>query len=269
VRVGYPDAVEGHRLRREIIATGLANAVINRTGPAMASRMAEDTGRPLADVARAYALTRDAFGVLDVNTAIDALDAKIGGALQIELYRAVQQFTLDRMAWFMRHVDFTPGLEALVKRFAGGGAAGDSAPWVAKGAPAGIAQRLADLLASAGAPDAVLVAETAGVDSTQAAAAVGAVAHQLRIGDVKAAIAAIAPADSAERQALMRIGDGLDGALRRLAVEALKAGSAEVWAAQRGADVARAGRTVADMLMGQPSLARVSVAASAVGDLAG
>ncbi len=135
VRVGYPDAVDGHRLRREIIATGLANAVINRTGPAMATRMAEDTGRPLPDVARAYALTRDAFGVLDVNTAIDALDARIPGALQMELYGAVQQFTLDRMAWFMRHVDFSAGLEALVKRFKAAGTPADGAAWIAKGAP--------------------------------------------------------------------------------------------------------------------------------------
>ncbi|MGL4241786.1 MAG: NAD-glutamate dehydrogenase domain-containing protein, partial [Beijerinckiaceae bacterium] len=154
VREGYPDAVETHRLRREIISTGLANAVINRTGPSMAVRMAEDTGRPLHDVARAYALTRDAFGVLDINGAIDALDAKISGALQMELYGAVQQFTLDRMAWFMRHVDFSAGLEALVKRFAVGKVAADAAPWTAKGVPSALAQRMADLLASAGQPDA-------------------------------------------------------------------------------------------------------------------
>ncbi len=268
VRVGYPDAVDAHRLRREIIATGLANAVINRTGPAMANRMAEDTGRPLADVARAYALTRDAFGVLDVNTAIDALDAAIPGALQMELYRAVQQFTLDRMSWFMRHVDFAPGLAALVKRFAKKRPAADASSWVQRGVPQALAQRLADLLAGGGVPDAVLVAETAGVGTPKAAAAYAEVARVLRVGDIKAAIAAISPADSAERQALMRIGNGLDASLRRLAVEALAAGGAQSWGEKRAGDLGRAGRAVGDMLLGQPSLARVSVAASALGDLA-
>jgi glutamate dehydrogenase len=268
VRVGYPDAVDGHRLRREIIATGLANAVINRTGPAMANRMAEETGRPLADVARAYALTRDAFGVLDVNSAIDALDAKIGGGLQLALYAAVQQFTLDRMAWFMRHVDFSAGLEPLVKRFGGKPEKADPAGWVARGAPAEIAAMIAALLASASRPDAVLVAELAGVDGARAAETFGALGRRLRAGDVKAAAGVIHPVDSAERQALLRLSDGIDASLRRLAVQALAAGGAEAWAAGRAAELARTDRTVADMLMGTPSLARVSVAAAAIGDLA-
>jgi glutamate dehydrogenase len=269
VREGFPDAVDGHRLRREIIATGLANAVINRTGPAMATRMAEDTGRPLADVARAYALTRDAFGVLDINTAIDALDAKIPGALQTALYRAVQQFTLDRMAWFMRHADFTPGLEALVRRFKATGAAGDASDWRARGVPPELAQRMADLQAAAGAPDAVLVGETADVATDAAAAALSALAATLRVADIRAAAAAIMPADSAERQALARVGDGLDATLRRLAVAALGAGGADAWSTARAPAIGRATRTIADMLLGQPNLARVSVAAAAVGDLAG
>jgi glutamate dehydrogenase len=267
VRVGYPDAVDAHRLRREIIATGLANAVINRTGPAMANRMAEDTGRPLSDVARAYALTRDAFGVLDVNTAIDALDAVVSGALQMELYGAVQQFTLDRMIWFMRHVDFRPGLESLVKRFTVPAAPADPAEWIAKGVPAALAQRLANLMASASRQDAVLVSETAGVDSAHATLAFADVGARLKVADIKAAIASINPTDSAERQALLRIADGVDASLRRLAVEALRAGGADGWAQARAAELQRAGRTIGDMLMGQPSLARVTVAAAALGDL--
>jgi glutamate dehydrogenase len=269
VREGYPDAVDSHRLRREIIATGLANAVINRTGPAMASRMAEDTGRPLADVARAYALTRDAFGVLDVNTAIDGLDAKVAGGVQLALYRAVQQFTLDRMAWFMRHVDFAPGLEALVKRFRAPAASADGSAWTAQGVPADVATQVATLLAAAGQPDAVLVAETAKAPVARAAEALSGLGLKLRAAEVRAAAAAVNPADSAERQALMRLADGLDGTQRRLAVEALAAGGVEPWAARRERDVARALATVGDMLMGQPSLARVSVAAAALGDLAG
>jgi NAD-specific glutamate dehydrogenase len=33
VRDKFPDSVEHHRLRREVISTNLANAVINRGGP--------------------------------------------------------------------------------------------------------------------------------------------------------------------------------------------------------------------------------------------
>ena len=45
----FPTAVEFHRLRREIIATGLANAVINRGGPACVVRLIDETDADIAD----------------------------------------------------------------------------------------------------------------------------------------------------------------------------------------------------------------------------
>jgi glutamate dehydrogenase len=271
VRVGYPDAVDGHRLRREIIATGLANAVINRTGPSVAVRMAEDTGRPVADVARAYALTRDAFGVLDVNMAIDALDARISGKLQMELYGAVQQFTTDRMMWFMRHVDFAPGLAALVERFkAGEGLSAGSdvtKRWLAKGAPDAIAVHLGRLAALADAPDAILVAETARMQPVAAEQALNEMRDSLRASEVKSSAMSLVGADSYERQALAKAGDSVDAALRRLAVEALKAGGGAAWTGQRGAEMARARRTIDEMLTGPASLAKLTMAAAAISDL--
>jgi glutamate dehydrogenase len=273
VRVGYPDAVDGHRLRREIIATGLANAVINRTGPSVAQRMAEDTGRPVSDVAKAYALTRDAFGVLDVNFAIDALDAKVGGKLQLQLYGAVQQFTIDRMVWFMRHVDFSAGLEALVKRF---GAGRDSValpaenPWLTKGVPADLAAAMQRLQASASAPDAILVAERAGAKPADSMAALAGIGQLIEAPRLRAAAETVIPADSYERQALMRAMDSLDFTLRGLAAEALKGAkgdAVERWAKARGPELERARRSVQEMLAGAPSLAKVSVATGVLRDL--
>ena len=40
----FPDALEKHRLRREIIATQLANSMINRGGPSFVVRIADQTG---------------------------------------------------------------------------------------------------------------------------------------------------------------------------------------------------------------------------------
>ena len=40
----FPDALEHHRLRREIIATHLANSMINRGGPSLIVRIADQTG---------------------------------------------------------------------------------------------------------------------------------------------------------------------------------------------------------------------------------
>jgi glutamate dehydrogenase len=276
VRLGYPDAVDDHRLRREIIATGLANAVINRTGPSVAVRLAEDTGRPVSDVARAYALTRDAFGVLDINTAIDALDAKIPGKLQMELYGVVQKFTIDRILWFMRHVDFTPSLAVIVERFKAGVSALPTSladnPWLARGVPATLAIQIQRLASLAAVPDAILVAERAGIAPADAVETLHELSIHLALAQLRLAVSAVQPVDSYERQALMRTADSFDASLRRLAVEVTGDGrkgatGVALWVQSRAADVGRTTRTINDMLTGPPSLAKLSVAAGALTDL--
>ena len=80
MRERFPDAIASHRLRREIIATQLANAIINRGGPTIVARLVDQTGADAPTIAAAYAATRDSFGLTELNAAIDALDGKVPGA---------------------------------------------------------------------------------------------------------------------------------------------------------------------------------------------
>ncbi len=45
LREQFPDAVKGHRLRREIISTALANIIVNRRRPSLVTRLVDGTGR--------------------------------------------------------------------------------------------------------------------------------------------------------------------------------------------------------------------------------
>jgi glutamate dehydrogenase len=263
----YPDAIEGHRLRREIIATGLANAVINRTGPSAAIRLSQDTGRPVEDVARAYALTRDAFGILDINTMIDALDTKVSGDIQLSLYEAVQAFTIKRMLWFMRHVDFKPGLSALVKRFktetSGLPQSRQDNPWLTSGVPESLATRIAILSELASLPDSILVGEISGAGTARAQSAIAMIESSYLASRIRDAINSIIPDDSLERRALMQSGDQLDAAIRDMAISQLKAEAGQSTAFEQtlnGTGVQRTIRTIEEALSGQPSLSRVAVA---------
>ena len=74
IRTRFPDAVARHRLRREIIATQLANAIVNRGGPSVVTRLVDETGADAPTIAAAYAATRDSFGLIELNGAIDGLD---------------------------------------------------------------------------------------------------------------------------------------------------------------------------------------------------
>ena len=291
IRERFPDAVSGHRLRREIVATQLANIVINRCGPAAIARFADEAGADAPAVAAAYALTRDSFGLLDLNGAIDALDTRIGGAVQLELYAAVQAMLTGRMSWFLRNVDLGAALGPQVQRFKAGvdAARGSTldlitpaqaeagrqriAEWTAKGVPEEIATRIVGLTALSAAPDAVLVAEQTGVPVAEALKTLFALAERLQVGRIKRAAADIHIADRFERLAADRAGDTMDTALRRLGGEVAGrfgtgAAGVEAFAAARAKDVARISGAIEDILASGLSQPKLTIAANLIGDLA-
>ena len=123
----FPDALEHHRLRREIIATQLTNSIINRGGATLVVRIADQTGASAAAIAAAFAAVRDSYDMIALNAEIDALDNKVPGKLQLELYAAVQDLLLDRLVWFLRNVDLTKGLASIVEHYRAGIAAVEAA----------------------------------------------------------------------------------------------------------------------------------------------
>ena len=151
----FPDALEKHRLRREIIATQLANSMINRGGPSLVVRIADQTGASSAAIASAFAAARNSFDMPALNEEINALDGKVPGKVQLELYEAVQNLLLDRLVWFLRNVDLSAGLANIVDHYRHGveavAAALETLP------PEALAARQARTagLAKAGVPDAL------------------------------------------------------------------------------------------------------------------
>ena len=180
MRERFPDAIATHRLRREIIATQLANAIINRGGPTMVARLVDQTGADAPTIAAAYAATRDSFGLTEMNVAIDALDGVVPGRLQLRLYGELQDLLMNRIVWFIRHVDFaTHSLDAIIGTYEAGIAeverhlrdalaprpgrmGGADAGLVEQGAPEDLARRLAALPDLVAAPDIVLTAQRTG-----------------------------------------------------------------------------------------------------------
>ena len=179
------------------------------------------------------------------------------------------------MMWFMRHVDFSVGLAALVERFRVDGDAGPApahSTWLARGVPQALAAMMHRLEASSSAPDAILVAERAEVKPSDAIDTLAAIGQTLEVARIRRAIGSVMAMDSYDRQALARASDSIDGVLRDLAAEVLTmsgAGEAGVtiWAKERAPQLARSRKTVTEMLAGQPTLAKVSVAAAALADL--
>ncbi|MEI6738316.1 MAG: NAD-glutamate dehydrogenase domain-containing protein, partial [Pseudomonadota bacterium] len=70
----FKDVMFTHPLKREIIATVVANSTINRTGSVFVSRMREETGASSPEVVRSFLLTREIFAVNKTWQEIDQLD---------------------------------------------------------------------------------------------------------------------------------------------------------------------------------------------------
>jgi len=287
----FPDALKHHRLRREIITTQLANSIVNRGGPSFVVRIEDQSGATAAAIATAFAAVRDSYNMSALNSAIDALDNKVSGKLQLDLYAAVQHLLRDRVVWFLRNVDLSHGLAAIVAHYREGIAAVEAAldsaltegavaarnarrtELVSAGVPADLARRMANLPAILAAPDIVLVADRTGQMIGEVAATYFAAVSFFRIDRIATAAREIPVSDYFDKLALDRALDSIGESERRLTAAMLKgdasgAPAVEAWVARRQSQVERIRGAIHEVAASGLTLSKLTVAASLLADLA-
>lgn len=82
----FPEALSLHPLRREIIATRVANSLVNRGGITFAQRAMEETGASIPEIARAFVICRELFDLDSFVGEVETLDGVIDASAQSELY---------------------------------------------------------------------------------------------------------------------------------------------------------------------------------------
>jgi glutamate dehydrogenase len=282
----YAGDIEAHPLRAEIIATMVANAMINRGGPTYVLRVGERTGAPSIGIARAYVTVRDAFGLDELNAGIDALDNLMPGMEQLGLYRTVQDLLLTRTVWFLRNAAFDQGIAPVVAAYGAtvsalGGMLGRVLPvrfrevigqaasrFEAAGAPAALAERIAMLPALAAAPDVHLVRDATGAPLVEVAPVFYETADVFGIARIARLAMALPAGDYYDGLARDRALETLVAAHRRLATEVIAAGGIDAWMEKRRSDAAYVLETVASAADGGTmTLSRLTVAANLLADL--
>ncbi len=287
----FADALQAHRLRREIIATQLTNSMVNRGGATLIVRIADQTGASAAAIAAAFAAVRNSYGLIELNGEIDSLDNKVAGDTQLSLYATVQDLLLDRLVWFLRNVDLGEGLEAVIGHYRSGIAQVEAALETAlskqataarqarvteltvAGVPEALARRMANLSVLKPAPDIVLVADRSAKPVVEVAATYFATESFFQLDRVTHAASGIAVSDYFDRLALDRALDSIGEAERRLTAAMVGNGSAgagavEEWVKPRQADVERIRSAIHEIAGSGLTLSKLSVAASLLGDLA-
>lgn len=120
----YADEVDEHRLRAEIIATQIANGMINRMGITFSLRMHQATGRSMADIAAAYIIARDIFGMDQLWQQMEALDNRVPAAMQQGMMADLQRLVRRAANWILNSsrqqldpetlvAQYQPGVQAM------------------------------------------------------------------------------------------------------------------------------------------------------------
>ena len=158
----YAGFMEGHRLKREIIATAVTNQTINRMGATFLLRMVEDTGRSVAEAAKAYTISRETLDARALWAQIDALDGQVPESVQVDALEVIWKLQRAFVRWLLSRPGPIPGITDAVARYQGpfneirkaSGVLPDAQrpayeasvqAWKEKGLPAGLALQLAEL----------------------------------------------------------------------------------------------------------------------------
>ena len=98
----FEAAMRGHRLRREIIATVLANRIVDIGGITFMDRVRESAIADTGAIVKAYAAARKIFELDKAIEKINAQDLKIPAALQYKMMLEVQNVIRRQTYWLAR-----------------------------------------------------------------------------------------------------------------------------------------------------------------------
>jgi glutamate dehydrogenase len=284
----YAADIAGHRLHREIIATALANEAINRGGPGFVQQMSDMTGATAANVVKAAFLARDSFELPRLWADLDALDGKISGRIQNDLYARTSEIFAEATRLILQTEGGAGAMTDVIERFKAAirglrssvtsagilEAAAQAGEYEAQGVPSKLAQEIAMLSTIVLVPEIMLIADRTGATMARAAESYFAVTETFRVNRLIASGERIATGDHYESLALSRSLQQIASARRAIVIAALSGHAkekkpVEAWHAEDRVRVNRIGaELVALGESGELTLPKITVAAGLLGDLA-
>jgi len=117
LRERYSAYMPRHALKRDIIATHVTNSMVNRVGCTFVHRLLETAGAKPDEIVRAYLLTREIFGFVDLWTAIEALESSVDDAVQSEMLLDTGRLLERGTTWFLRSRRLTEDMAATIAHF--------------------------------------------------------------------------------------------------------------------------------------------------------
>jgi glutamate dehydrogenase len=264
MRERFTDRIREHQLRRNIIAMTVGNEIVNRAGITYVTRVAEESGAPVDQIATAYIVAREVMGLQALWDDTDRLDNLVPAHVQTGMILEAKELLHRMSSWFLTHLGlpldigtvverFRPGVQALFDTAAlmevssGDAIAEQISLLIAKGVPAELAHRIACLELMLSAPDIVLLKERDTGSLDEIARAYFAVGERTGLDWLRSATDMVVTGDHWDRLALGSIVDDLYDQQRELTGMALAEGGLESWAAHHVKALSRARELIAEL----------------------
>jgi glutamate dehydrogenase len=241
----FGEQMAEHRLRREIAATQIVNNMLHGGGTTFAFRLHEETGAPASEIARAYAVSRDIFGMRPQWAEIEALDNRVGTDVQIGMLLEGRRLIERGSRWLLRNMERPIAIADAVHRFEPGATKlydcvprllepDDAEPIERRaeelrqaGVSAALAMRVASLRTMYAAFDIVEVAEEADLEVESVAAVHFRLGSRLELHWLRDRIFELPRDDRWRALARAALRDDLYGLHRALTAEVLRSGAGE------------------------------------------
>jgi glutamate dehydrogenase len=243
VRHRYADRLPDHPLRREIIATCVTNAMVNRAGNTFAFRLSEEIGLPVPQIVRAHIASWEIFGLGELQAEIESL-ADVSTEAHTRLLLEVRTLAERASRWLLRNrrqpldirgtiEHFRPAVPVLAdempRLLAGTDDADEAfgsavASFTADGVPTALGERVAALPALFSALDVIDVASATGRDLQEVAGVYFALDQHLKLDWLRERILRLPRNDRWQTLARAALRDDLYAVRAALTAEVLQVG---------------------------------------------
>ncbi|WP_405713217.1 MULTISPECIES: NAD-glutamate dehydrogenase [unclassified Streptomyces] len=243
LREQFPEAVDGHALRREIITTVLVNDTVNSGGSTFLHRLREETGASIEEIVRAQFAAREIFGLGQVWDAVEALDNEVAADVQTRIRLHSRRLVERGSRWLLGNRPQPLEIAATIDFFKAGVdqvwaelpkmLMGADLEWYQSildelteaGVPGELAQRVAGFSSAFPALDIVAIAERTGKDPLSVAEVYYDLADRLGITQLMDRIIELPRADRWQSMARASIREDLYAAHAALTADVLAVGN--------------------------------------------
>ncbi|MFD7839674.1 NAD-glutamate dehydrogenase [Streptomyces sp. NPDC059761] len=287
LRAKFPEQIDAHALRREIITTLLVNDTVNTGGSTFLHRLREESGASTEEIVRAQLAAREIFGLADVWDAVESLDNKVAADVQTRVRLHSRRLVERGTRWLLNNrpqpLQITETIELFSDRVSEVWAElpklvrGADLEWyqsimdelIGEGVPEELAAKVAGFSSAFPTLDIVAISDRTGVNPLDVAEVYYDLADRLNITQLMDRIIELPRADRWQSMARASIREDLFAAHAALTADVLAVGNGnstpedrfKAWEDKNAAIISRA-RTTLDEIRGSDDfdLANLSVA---------